>query len=46
MVLAMQRDEKWQFNPQAGHSQKDGDVLMMTTPDGHTRLEQLIQGVN
>lgn len=47
MVLAIQRDEEWQFNPQANHSLKDKDVLMvMTTPDGRARLEQLIQGID
>jgi voltage-gated potassium channel len=47
MVLAIQRDEKWQFNPQASHSLQDKDVLMvMTTPDGRARLEQLIQGID
>lgn len=47
MVLAIQRDEKWQFNPQANHNLQDKDVLMvMTTPDGRARLEQLIQGID
>jgi len=47
MVLAIQRDEKWQFNPQASHSLQDKDVLMvMTTPDGRARLEQLILGID
>jgi len=47
MVLAIQRDEEWQFNPQANHSLKNKDVLMvMTTPDGRARLEQLIQGID
>ena len=47
MVLAIQRDEKWQFNPQASHSLQYKDVLMvMTTPDGRARLEQLILGID
>jgi voltage-gated potassium channel len=47
MVLALQRDEAWQFNPQSSHSLQDKDVLMvMTTPEGRSRLEQLIQGID
>lgn len=47
MVLAIQRDEAWQFNPQSNHDLQDKDVLMvMTTPEGRSRLEQLIQGID
>lgn len=47
MVLAIQRDEAWQFNPQSSHNLQDKDVLMvMTTPEGRSRLEQLIQGID
>ena len=47
MVLAVQRNEKWQFNPQANQRLQDKDVLMvMTTPEGRSRLEQLIQGID
>jgi voltage-gated potassium channel len=47
MVLALQRDETWQFNPQASHHLQDKDVLMvMATPEGRSRLEQLIQGID
>jgi voltage-gated potassium channel len=47
MVLAIQRDEIWQFNPPSNHRVQDKDVLMvMTTPEGRSRLEQLIQGID
>ncbi len=47
MVLALQREETWQFNPQASHPLQDKDVLMvMATPEGRSRLEQLIQGID
>lgn len=47
LVLALQRDETWQFNPQAHHQLQDKDVLMvMSTPEGRYRLEQLMQGIN
>jgi voltage-gated potassium channel len=47
MVLAIQRDETWQFNPPSNHRVQDKDVLMvMTTPEGRSRLEQLIQGID
>ena len=46
VVLALRSAEKWLFNPPANHLVQDGDVLMvMTTPEGRTRLEQLMQGV-
>ena len=45
MVLAIQRQGAWQYNPSANHPLHGQDVLMvMTTPQGRTRLEQLIQG--
>lgn len=47
MVLAIQRGKTWQFNPLVSHILQDQDVLMvMTTPEGRTRLEQLMQGVS
>lgn len=47
MVLALQRDNAWQFNPQANHLLRERDVLMvMSTPEGRSRLEQLIQGID
>jgi voltage-gated potassium channel len=46
VVLAIRQGGKWVFNPHMQHTVHDGDVLMvMTTPHGRTRLEQLIQGV-
>jgi len=47
IVLALQREEAWQFNPQSNHYLKHKDVLMvMSTPDGRSRLEQLMQGID
>ena len=47
IVLAIQRKESWQFNPQANHQLSGKDVLMvMSTPEGRSRLEQLIQGID
>ena len=47
MVLALRRNESWQFNPQASQRLQDKDVLMvMITPEGRSRLEQLIQGID
>jgi voltage-gated potassium channel len=47
MVLAIQRFGAWQFNPPASFPLQGDDVLMvMTTPQGRTRLEQLIQGID
>ncbi len=47
MVLALQRDKTWQINPSASHDLQDKDVLMvMTTPEGRSRLEQLMQGID
>jgi voltage-gated potassium channel len=46
IVLAVRQGGQWVFNPSAQHVVHEGDVLMvMTTPHGRTRLEQLIQGV-
>jgi voltage-gated potassium channel len=47
MVLALRRNETWQFNPLSSQRLQDKDVLMvMTTPEGRSRLEQLIQGID
>jgi voltage-gated potassium channel len=47
MVLALHRNETWQFNPLSSQRLQDKDVLMvMTTPEGRSRLEQLIQGID
>lgn len=46
IVLAVRQNGQWVFNPSAQHVVHEGDALMvMTTPHGRTRLEQLIQGV-
>jgi voltage-gated potassium channel len=47
VVLATRHQhEKWIFNPHADHILHSGDVMMvMTTPEGRTRLETMIQGV-
>lgn len=46
VVLAIRQSGQWVFNPPTHHIVHDSDVLMvMTTPHGRTRLEQLIQGV-
>ena len=46
ILLAVRQDGKWVFNPTMQHIVQEGDVLMvMTTPHGRVRLEQLIQGV-
>jgi uncharacterized protein with PhoU and TrkA domain len=46
LVLAVRNEANgWQFNPPASHVVQGGDVLMvMTSPDGRHRLEQLMQG--
>lgn len=47
MVLALQHGQAWQFNPPANHMVQGRDVLMvMTTPEGRSRLEQLMQGID
>lgn len=46
MVLAIQRDGIWQFNPSSTQLLQEQDLMMvMTTPQGRLRLEQLIQGI-
>ncbi len=45
VVLAVRQGQHWVFNPEPGHALQEGDVLMvMTTPQGRSRLERLIQG--
>lgn len=45
ILLAIQQNGKWAFNPTMQHTVHGGDVLMvMTTPHGRTRLEQLVLG--
>lgn len=45
MVLAVQRKGVWQLNPSSDHTLHGNDVLMvMATPQGRLRLEQLIAG--
>jgi voltage-gated potassium channel len=46
LVLAVRNsDNGWMFNPPAQHILKGGEVLMvMTSPEGRHRLEQLMQG--
>jgi len=47
VVLAIRHQlENWIFNPGAEHLLQAGDVMMvMTTPEGRSKLEHLIQGV-
>ncbi len=46
MVLAIQRRGAWQLNPASTHILHGNDILMvMTTPEGRLRLEQLMQGI-
>jgi len=46
LVLAIRHgDSAWLFNPAEQHVLQGGEVLMvMTSPDGRNRLEQLMQG--
>ncbi|MDP2804611.1 MAG: TrkA family potassium uptake protein, partial [Gallionellaceae bacterium] len=46
LVLAVRnKTNQWLFNPPANQIVTGGDVLMvMTTPDGRARMEQLMQG--
>lgn len=45
MVLAVQRQGVWQLNPPSAHNLLTDDVLMvMTTPQGRSRLEKIISG--
>lgn len=46
VVLAIRHVGQWHFNPPATHSVQGGDVLMvMTTPQGRARVEELLAGV-
>jgi voltage-gated potassium channel len=46
MVLGVHRLKDWLFNPTASFQLQGKDVLMvMTTPQGRSRLEQAIQGM-
>ena len=45
VLLAVRQGAHWIFNPEHSHVLQEGDVLMvMTTPQGRSRLERLIQG--
>lgn len=46
VVLAIRQQQSgWIFNPHAEHTLHEGDVMMvMTTPEGRNRLEEMIQG--
>lgn len=47
MVLAIQRQGTWQFNPLVAELLQEGDLMMvMTTPQGRERLEQLMRKIN
>lgn len=47
VVMAAQHNGQWHFNPASHHLLHGGDALMvMATPVGRERLEQLIQGVD
>jgi len=47
LVMAIRREGSWHFNPPASRILMGNDVLMlMTTPHGRTRLEQLMQGAH
>lgn len=44
MVLAIQRKGRWQFNPSSAELLQEEDLMMvMTTPQGRSRLEHLLQ---
>jgi voltage-gated potassium channel len=46
LLLAIRQGEEWLFNPNMQHIVQEGEVLMiMTTPHGRIKLEQLIQGM-
>lgn len=46
LVLAIQRQGEWKFNPPGSHLMNQGDLLMvMATPQGRTQLELAIQAV-
>ncbi|MDO8208200.1 MAG: NAD-binding protein [Gallionella sp.] len=43
MVLAIQRQGAWQFNPASDHILQQEDLMMvMTTPQGRARVEELL----
>lgn len=43
MVLAIQRQGAWQFNPASDHLLQQEDLMMvMTTPQGRARVEELL----
>lgn len=45
LVIAVQQAGKWHFNPASKHPLHGGDVLMvMASPPGRSRLEQLLRG--
>lgn len=45
MVLAIQRQGTWQFNPASDHILQQEDLMMvMTTPQGRARVEELLAG--
>jgi voltage-gated potassium channel len=47
VVMAIRHKTQWHFNPPSKHMLHGGDSLMvMATPEGRYRLEQLIQGVD
>ena len=44
LVVALQQQGRWQFNPAADCTLQAGDVLMvMATPNGRASLERLMQ---
>jgi voltage-gated potassium channel len=46
VMLAVRQGQQWIFNPDTSQALQEGDVLMvMTTPQGRSRLEHLIKGV-
>jgi voltage-gated potassium channel len=46
VLLAIRQQQHWIFNPETTMPLQEGDVLMvMTTPQGRSRLEKLVQGV-
>lgn len=46
MVLAIRQGQRLIFNPDSRHSMREGDMLMvMTTPQGRSQLERMIQGL-
>jgi voltage-gated potassium channel len=46
LVIALQQQGSWHFNPAADCALQGGDVLMaMVTPQGRARLDRLIRGI-